>query len=167
MVTAAAVARVPPERSDLTAAEALSFPEVELFNQRATATLDGFVLADADIPAAIEICRRLDGVPLAIELAAAQVDVFGARALAARLDNRFALLTRGRRTSPSRQQTLRATIDWSCQLLPKSERRLLFHLAVFPAGFTLKAAAAVMSDSDDAAAELSPRASQASSPSPL
>src|SRR5262249_30946901 len=65
---------VPPERSALTVAEALSFPAVELFNERAVATLDGFDLPDADIPIALEICRRLDGVPLAIELAAAQVD---------------------------------------------------------------------------------------------
>jgi predicted ATPase len=100
----------------------------------------------------LEICRHLDGVPLAIELAAAQVDVFGVRGLAARLDDRLAVLTRGRRTALPRQQTLRATIDWSYELLPQSERRLLCRLSVFPAGFTLEAAAAVMSESDDALA---------------
>ena len=142
---------VPPERSGLTAAEALSFPAVELFNERAMATLDGFELADADIPIALEICRRLDGVPLAIELAAAQIDVFGVRGLAVHLDDRLAVLTRGRRTALPRQQTLRATIDWSYELLPASERRLLRRLAVFSAGFTLEAAA-VMSESDDAPA---------------
>jgi DNA-binding winged helix-turn-helix (wHTH) protein len=93
---------VPPERSGLTAAEALSFPAVELFNERAVATLDGFDLTDADIPIALEICRRLDGVPLAIELATAQVDVFGIKGLAAHLDDRLAVLTRGRRTAVPR-----------------------------------------------------------------
>ncbi len=143
---------VPPEGSGLTAAEALSFPAVELFSERATAALGGLGLADADIPAALEICRHLDGVPLAIELAAAQVDVFGVRGLAARLDDRFAVLTKGRRTALPRQQTLRATIDWSYELVPESERRLLCRLSVFPAGFTLEAAGAVMSESDDAPA---------------
>ena len=143
---------VPPEGSALTAAKALSFPAVELFSERATAALGDIGLADADIPAALEICRHLDGVPLAIELAAAQVDVFGVRGLAARLDDRLAVLTRGRRTALPRQQTLRATIDWSYELLPESERHLLCRLAVFPAGFTLEAAAAVLSDGDDAPA---------------
>jgi predicted ATPase/DNA-binding winged helix-turn-helix (wHTH) protein len=143
---------VPPERSGLTAAEALSFPAVELFNERAMATLDGFDLADADIPIALEICRRLDGVPLAIELAAAQVDVFGVKGLAAHLDDRLAVLTRGRRTAVPRQQTLRATIDWSYELLSEPERRVLCRLAIFPAGFGLEAAAAVVSAGDDAAA---------------
>jgi predicted ATPase/DNA-binding winged helix-turn-helix (wHTH) protein len=143
---------VPQEGSGLTAAEALSFPAVELFIERATAARGGMGLADADIPAALEICRHLDGVPLAIELAAAQVDVFGARGLAARLDDRLAMLTRGRRTALPRQQTLRATIDWSHELLLEPERRLLCRLSVFPAGFTLEAAAAVMSERDDARA---------------
>jgi predicted ATPase len=80
---------VPPERSGLTGAEAQSFPAVGLFNERAVARLDGFDLADADIPVALEICRRLDGVPLALELAAAQVDVFGVGGLAAHLDDRL------------------------------------------------------------------------------
>ena len=78
--------------------------------------------------------------------------MFGVRGIAARLDNRLAVLTRGRRTALPRQQTLRATIDWSYELVPESERRLLSRLSVFPAGFTLEAAAAVMSESDDAPA---------------
>jgi predicted ATPase/DNA-binding winged helix-turn-helix (wHTH) protein len=143
---------VPPERSDLTATEALAFPAVELFNERAMATLDDFVLADVDLPAMLEICRRLDGVPLAIELAAARTAVLGVRGLAAQLDDRFAVLTGGRRTALPRQQTLRATIDWSYELLPESERRLLCRLAVFSAGFTLEAAAAVTSGGCDAPA---------------
>ena len=143
---------IPPERSGLTAAEALRFPAVELFNERATAMLDSFALTDADVPVVFETCRRLDGVPLAIELAAAQVDVLGVSGLAARLDDRFAVLTRGRRTALPRQQTLRATIDWSYELLPEPERRLLRRSAVFSAGFTLEAAAAVMGESDEAPA---------------
>jgi predicted ATPase len=118
------------------------------------AALDGFDLADTEIPIALEICRRLDGVPLAIELAAAQVDVLGVKGLAARLDDRLAVLTRGRRTALPRQQTLRSTIDWSYELLPELERRLLRHLAVFPAGFELDAAAAVTSESNDAPARI-------------
>ena len=141
--------QIPPTRSDLTAAEALRFPAVELFNERALAALDSFVLDDANAPLALEICRHLDGVPLAIELAAAQVDVLGLMGLSACLDDRLAVLTRGRRTALPRQQTLRATIDWSYELLSETERRLLCRLAVFPAGFTLEAAAAVMSDNDD------------------
>jgi predicted ATPase len=121
-----------------------------LFNERAVATLDGFDLADPDIPIALEICRRLDGVPLAIELAAAQVDVFGITDLAAQLDDRLAVLTRGRRTAVPRQQTLRATIDWSYELLSEPERHLLCRLGIFPAGFGLEAVAAVASDGDDA-----------------
>ena len=131
------------------------------------ATLGGAGLADADIPIALEICRRLDGVPLAIELAAAQVDALGIRGLAARLDDRLAVLTRGRRTAPPRQQTLRATIDWSYELLPESEKRLLRCLAVFPAGFTPEADAALTDHGRERSIpwRLSTRASQASSPS--
>jgi predicted ATPase/DNA-binding winged helix-turn-helix (wHTH) protein len=137
---------VPPETGGLTAAEALSFSAVELFNERATATLDSFILADDNIPIALEICRRLDGVPLAIELAAAQLDVLGVRDLAARLDDRLAMLTRGRRTALPRQQTLRATIDWSYGLLSEDEQRFFRALGIFTGGFTVEAAAAVVLD---------------------
>ena len=136
---------LPPQgRTFPTAAEALDYSAVELFNERAAATTDSFVLDDVDVPAVLEICRRLDGMPLALELAAARVDTFAVRGLAARLDDRFGLLTSGRRTALPRQQTLRATIDWSYDLLPEPERRLLRHLAVFVGGFTLEAAAAVV-----------------------
>jgi predicted ATPase/DNA-binding winged helix-turn-helix (wHTH) protein len=133
----------PPERSSLTATEALGFSAVELFKERASATLDSFVLTDGDVPVTLEICRRLDGVPLAIELAAARIGVLDVRGLAAQLDDRFAVLTGGRRTALPRQQTLRATIDWSYELLSEPERRLLYRLAVFSAGFTLEMAIAV------------------------
>lgn len=108
--------------------------------------MDGFVLDDANLPLVLEICRRLVGVPLALELAAARVATFGVRELAARLDDRFGVLTSGRRTALPWQQTLRATIDWSYDLLSDTERLLLRHLAVFPAGFTVDAAAAIIKD---------------------
>ncbi|MBV8111939.1 MAG: transcriptional regulator, partial [Hyphomicrobiales bacterium] len=138
---------LPPHgRTSPTAAEALRYPAVELFIERATATMDGFMLDDADMPAVLEICRRLDGVPLALELAAARVATLGIGRLAARLDNSLGVLTSGRRTALPRQQTLRATLDWSYRLLPDAERSLLRRLAVFPSSFTLDAAAGVMSD---------------------
>ena len=139
-----AALELPPQAStSLSVAEALGYSAVELFNERATAATDSFVLDDATVPAVLTICRRLDGVPLALELAAARVDTLGINELAALLDNSFGVLASGRRTALPRQQTLRATIDWSYELLPELERRLLRHLAVFAGGFTLEAAAAV------------------------
>ena len=81
------------------AAEALCYSAVQLFNERATAATDEFEMSESDVPAVLEICRRLDGIPLALELAAARVGVFGVRDLAAHLDDRFRLLTAGRRTA--------------------------------------------------------------------
>jgi predicted ATPase/DNA-binding winged helix-turn-helix (wHTH) protein len=94
------------------------------------------------------ICRRLDGIPLAIEFAAARAAVLGVETVLSRLDDRFELLSDSRRTSLPRQQTLRATLDWSYDLLPAEERRLLRHLAVFAGGFPLAAAAAMLSLQD-------------------
>jgi predicted ATPase len=105
--------------------------------------MDGFVLADADVSAVLEICRRLDGIPLALELAAARVGDFGVRDLAAHLDDRFRLLTTGRRTALPRHQTLGAALDWSYQLLPEAERAVLRRLSVFAGDFPLEAAVAV------------------------
>src|SRR5262249_18412759 len=93
-----------------------------------------------------EICRRLDGIPLALELAAARVGVFGVQGLAAHLDDRFRLLTSGRRTALPRHQTLGAALDWSYQLLPDEERAVLRRLSVFAGGFALEAAVAVAGD---------------------
>ena len=90
-----------------------------------------------------QICRRLDGIPLALELAAARIRVLGAHDLAARLDQRFRVLTGGARTAVNRHQTLRATMDWSYQFLPVAEQALLRRLAVFPGSFDLGAAEAV------------------------
>ena len=119
---------------------------VQLFMARAEAL--GFeLLQHGDLlPAIAGICRRLDGIPLAIEFAAARTTALGIPQLASRLDDRFELLRGARRTALPRHQTLRATLDWSYELLPEPERRLLRHLAVFPSGFTLDAAAAVMRD---------------------
>jgi predicted ATPase/DNA-binding winged helix-turn-helix (wHTH) protein len=137
----------PRDAGDLTAEDALRYSAVQLFNERATATESGFTLLDSDVPAVLEICRRLDGVPLALELAAARVDAFGLKDLAARLDHRFSVLTRGHRTALPRQQTLRATMDWSYDLLPETEQIVLRRLAVFYDDFTMAAAAQVASDS--------------------
>ncbi len=108
---------LPPRSDNLTLDEALQYSSVQLFNERALAIIDGFALDDDGIAPVLEICHRLDGVPLALELAAARVDVFGVKGLAARLDDRFTLLTSGRRTALPRHQTLRATMDWSYELL--------------------------------------------------
>jgi predicted ATPase/DNA-binding winged helix-turn-helix (wHTH) protein len=137
---------VPPGPVELSAAEALQYPAVQLFSERAAAVADGFTLGDADVAAALEICRRLDGVPLAIELAAARTDVFGVRELAAHLDDRFRVLTSGRRTALPRHQTLGATLDWSYQLLSETERAVLRRLAAFAGDFPLDAAVAVAGD---------------------
>jgi predicted ATPase/class 3 adenylate cyclase len=117
---------------------------VRLFADRAAAVQRGFQLDSVSAQAAAEITRRLDGIPLAIELAAARVAVLPVLQIAALLDERFQLLTGGRRTSPERHQTLRATIDWSYGLLTDEERRVFDCLAVFPGSFDLDALAAVM-----------------------
>ncbi|MFC5829582.1 BTAD domain-containing putative transcriptional regulator [Nonomuraea insulae] len=119
---------------------------VRLFTERATAAAPGFRL-DAGAPevraAVTEICRRLDGIPLALELAATRVRGLGVRELAARLEDRFRILTTGQRGAPARQQTLRAVIDWSWDLLTAPERAVLARLAVHRDGCTLEAAEAV------------------------
>ena len=126
--------------------EVLEHSAVQLFIARTKTVRSDFTAREDNLPTIAAICRRLDGIPLAIEFAAARAATLGVREVAARLDDRFALLTSGRRTALPRHQTLRATLDWSHDLLPASEQRLLRRLAIFPAGFTLEAAAAVMSD---------------------
>ncbi len=134
---------LPPRSDYLTPEGALQYSAVQLFNERAIATMDEFALRDDDVAPVLEICHRLDGMPLALELAAARVDAFGVKDLAARLDNRFTLLTKGRRTALPRHQTLRATMDWSHDLLSEAERVILRRIAVFRGDFTIEAAAAV------------------------
>ncbi|MFF9895633.1 BTAD domain-containing putative transcriptional regulator [Streptomyces longispororuber] len=125
---------------------------VRLFAERARAAAPGFALTDADREAAALICRRLDGIPLAVELAATRVRALGVHALADRLHDRFRLLTQVRRDAPARQRTLRAMIDWSWELLTPPERRALRRLAVFRGGFTLESAEAVLDGAPDPAA---------------
>ena len=145
---------VPPASPKITADEAMSFSAIQLFVERATASADGFRFTDADAPVVAEICRRLDGIALAIELAAGRIDVLGLQGLAARLDDRFRLLTRGRRTALPRHQTLSATLDWSYELLSDSERVVLRRLAVFAGSFTLPAASTVASSGELAASDV-------------
>jgi predicted ATPase/DNA-binding winged helix-turn-helix (wHTH) protein len=122
------------------------FGALELFEARAQAVDPRFTLTAANLPAVIEICRRLDGIPLAIELAAARLPLLGVEGLRARLDERFNLLTAGARVVLRRHQTLRATLEWSHSLLTADERTVLRRLAVFAGGFTLEAAQHVASD---------------------
>ena len=138
----------PPASVELSATDALTFPGVQLFVERAAANLDGFELGDDDAPIVAEICRRLDGIPLAIELATGCIYAFGVRELAARLDDRFRLLMSGRRTALPRHQTLAAALDWSYQLLSEKEQGLLRQLAVFAGDFSLESALAVGRDYD-------------------
>ena len=119
---------------------------VELFVARTKALNAGFSPDAEDLASIAAICRHLDGMPLAIELAAASAAALGIAQVSAGLRDRFALLTRGRRTALPRQRTLRATLDWSYELLPETERRLLRRLGVFAGGFTVDSAAAVMAD---------------------
>jgi predicted ATPase/class 3 adenylate cyclase len=127
-----------PGAADPAASEA-----VQLFVDRARLLQPGFTLGPANAAAVSEVCRRLDGIPLAIELAAARTRVLSPREIAERLDDRFRLLTGGSRTALRRQQTLQAAVDWSHDLLTEPERTLLRRLAVFAGGWTLAAAEAV------------------------
>jgi predicted ATPase/DNA-binding SARP family transcriptional activator len=133
-----------PRRADAANVDALSRnPAVELFVARARATRNDFALTSANSQAVAEICLALDGLPLALELAAARTNVLAPDELLARLERRLDLLTAGARDVPERQQALRAAIDWSYQLLGGREQELFASSAVFAGGFTLEAAAAV------------------------
>ena len=138
---------IPPKSCELTAAEALVFPAVQLFVERAAEILEGFELNDTDAPVVADICRKLEGIALAIELAATRIDALGARELSALLDDRFRLLKQGRRTAVSRHRTLAAALDWSYEFLPETERTILRRLSVFAGAFTLASATAVIAGS--------------------
>lgn len=127
----------------LAAGDMLRSPAVSLFVDRARAVRPDFVLSDDDAPVVAEICHRLDGLPLAIELVAARVNLFSPQALRARLDHRFELVSGGGRDLPPRQQTLWNAIDWSYQLLDEQHQRLFVCLGLFEGGWTIPAAAAI------------------------
>jgi predicted ATPase/DNA-binding XRE family transcriptional regulator len=136
-----------PSASELLSSDAMShYGAVQLFSDRAVAASNSFRLSLESAPHVADICRRLDGIPLAIELAAARVGVLSPRELAQRLDERFRLLTAGDRSALPRHRTMRALIDWSYDLLSADERRLFRKLSVFAGGFTLASAAAVWGD---------------------
>ena len=160
---AANSAATPTSRSSstsLSAAEsALEYPSVQLFVERARAVRPGFRLTVASVAPVIRICRALDGIPLAIELAAARLRSLSAQQVADRLDDRFRLLSSGSRTALPRHQTLRAIVDWSWELLSPAERTVLARLAVFAGGATPDAAL-------DACAAPAPVPASASAPSP-
>ncbi|HKA10504.1 MAG TPA: BTAD domain-containing putative transcriptional regulator [Candidatus Dormibacteraeota bacterium] len=130
--------RLPPE--DVAPEDAAGYAAVRLFLDRGSAARPDFALTAHTVAAVVQICRRLDGLPLAIELAAARLRSLSVAQVAERLDDRFALLTGGTRTALARHQTLRAVVDWSWELLDEPERALLRRLSVFAGGATLEAA---------------------------
>jgi len=151
-ITGEVVRRVPPlsvpEVTLAPSAEAVAaFEAVQLFVDRAVAAEPRFALTDANAAAVVAICRRLEGIPLAMELAAARLQALTVEQLRDRLEDRFRLLTGGSRTALPRQQTLRATVDWSHDLLTEPEQILLRRLSVFAGGFSLDAAEQVCGDS--------------------
>jgi predicted ATPase/DNA-binding winged helix-turn-helix (wHTH) protein len=135
--------RIAPAMAEIRANQLSNYPASELFVERARAVLGDFAPTDAEAREVVEICRRLDGIPLAIELAVPMLQALPMAELRERLDSRFGLLTAGRRTALPRQQTLKATIGWSLDLLDEAEFDLLLRLSVFAGGWTAEAATSV------------------------
>jgi predicted ATPase/DNA-binding SARP family transcriptional activator len=131
---------LPAEKSPMTLEKLTQYESIRLFIERALLVQPHFKVDKTDVLAIAQICSRLDGIPLAIELAAARVNALGVKQIAKRLDNRFRLLTRSSRTTLERHQTLHAAIDWSYNLLDVDEKKLLARLSVFMGGWTLEAA---------------------------
>ncbi len=142
---------VPPDEPTLTAQAMLNFPAARLFVERATASGARLDLAGANAAIVASICRKLDGMALAIELAAGRVEAYGLRHTAELLDEHFTLLWPGQRIAPARQKTLKATLDWSYGLLTEPERIVFCRLSVFVGPFSLDAALAVVADETIAA----------------
>jgi len=140
---------IPDTKGSQPAAIVSQYPSVSLFLQRATAVKPDFEGAEETLRTVAEICARLDGLPLAIELAAARVKLLSPSAILTRLESRLQLLTGGARDLPARHQTLRAAMDWSYQLLNTEEQRLFRRLSVFAGGCTLEAVEAVCNARDD------------------
>jgi predicted ATPase/DNA-binding winged helix-turn-helix (wHTH) protein len=145
---------MPRVSQELTAAQALASPAVQLFVERAAASLHTFELTDKDAPVVAELCRRLDGIALAIEIVAGSVHAFGVGELATLMDGRLRLLMPGRRTAQSRHQTLRRTLDWSYELLSEIERVTLRRLGIFAGIFTWESAGAVLERGDAPTADV-------------
>jgi predicted ATPase/DNA-binding winged helix-turn-helix (wHTH) protein len=138
---------IPRVSSGLSAGEALEFSAIQLFVERAASILGEFKLCDVDVPVAIDICRKLDGIPLAIELAAASIDALGLRGVLSHLEHPLRLPPTRRRTVAPRHRTLGAVLDWSYRLLTAEEQRVLRRLSIFSSSFTMDAAATVAADS--------------------
>jgi predicted ATPase len=134
----------PPESSNHSAEEVRGYPAVELFEELAAFALGGYQISDTDAPYVAEICRRLDGIALAIELAAGRLAGLGVQELARSLESSFSILTQGRRTALLRHQTLRATLDWSYRLLSPEDQAALRCVSVFNGSFTSEDAVFVM-----------------------
>ncbi len=145
---------LPKEGTVQTTTRALQSAAVQLFMQRAQAVNPAFELTEENTPAIVEICRQLDGLPLALELAAARIRLLSPQMLLKRLEHRFAVLSGGARDLPSRQQTLRSTIDWSYDLLNDSAQALFRRLSVFAGGWTLEAAEAICNVDGDLGADI-------------
>lgn len=141
---------LPPPGSSLNAEEVLQFPAVQLFVDRASASIFDFQMSDAEAAMVVDICRQLDGIALAIELAAGRVAAYGIDGILYLMQDRFRLLTNGKRTALPRHQTLQAAIDWSYDLLPEQDRIVLRRLSIFGAPFTFGAARAIVECDGDA-----------------
>jgi predicted ATPase/DNA-binding XRE family transcriptional regulator len=144
----------PRARDTLSVETALQYAAIRLFAERATVAAPGFAFTPQNLPAVAQVCRQLDGMPLAIELATARLRVFPVEQIATRLDDLFRLLTGGDRTALPRHQTLSALMDWSYELLAGAEQALLRRLAVFAGGWTLEAAEAVGAGDEVAAGDI-------------
>lgn len=140
--------QLPKAATDLTVAQALDYPAIQLFVERARAVISTFELTDRNVESVFEICLRLDGIPLALELAAASLTHFSPKELEARLNDRFSILTRGRRTALPRHRTLRAAMAWSYDILTPHEQSVFRKLSIFSGTFTLDVADHVLTDVD-------------------
>ncbi len=144
----------PPDGTEQTANAVLRYPAVQLFVRRVVARAESFALTDGEAPFVAEMCRMLDGIPLAIEMAAGQAAALGIRNTVARLASRLELLRLSRRTAVLRHRTLKATLDWSYNLLSAGERIVLRRLAPFVGHFTLDGARYVAGELDASSGEI-------------
>ncbi|MCC2957556.1 helix-turn-helix transcriptional regulator [Massilia sp. IC2-477] len=144
----------PPDDPALSVERAMDYPALRLLAERAAASMDSFHLRAAELPAAVQLCRRLDGVPLALEFAAARIGLLGVHGVVEQLDDRLRLLGSGRRTVLPRHRTLRALLDWSYDLLGPAEQAVFRACSVFTGPFTLDSAVAVATGPENDAAEV-------------